>query len=825
MSDISPADWPQVRALFFVAQDAMPADRARLLAADDVPAHVRAHVARLLAASAAHGARYDTSALAILRGTADAARAVDGPLWPDAPSLVGRQLGPYAVRRRVGQGGMGAVYEAERVDGAYDGRVAVKTLWRGADSAVLTRRFRSERRILALLRHPNIAGLLDAGATAEGTPYLVMEYVEGLPIDTFCDAHRLALAARLRLFLDVCAAVTHAHRHLVVHRDLKPGNVLVSADGTPKLLDFGVAKLVHDETLGEDFDEPGTLTGAGFAPFTSGYAAPEQRAGQRASTATDVYALGALLVTLLSGHAPGAVLDRNAADAAARARGIADGRRLARALHGELDAITAMALREEPGRRYATVDALAEDVRRCLRRDRVLARPDTVAYRVCSFARRQRALVAGVGVGALALVAGSGVALWQAAASRREAARAERVAAFLQSVLGTSDLSAEGASLRVGPRMTLAAALDSARARVPLVFAADPRVRARLYTTLGGSYVAQDRAREGEAVLDSAVRLARASYGPHAPAVVEALLEAGLASVRANHFAMADARFDAAAAALPARDTAAVRARVTAARSMLALARAEFPLADSLAARAIAAEERRTRAPSAVRAWALRVLGTVRRDSSDAHFLHAIAIMDSLGAPMAMERLDAMLGHAAYLIGHNLAGADSVLREGTRLADLAYGPVNRESAEFHAYRARVARVRGDARAAGHQIDSAVAILDALPDVVAPVRSDVTGAYLEYLRWQGRWAEVARVAARSRANGLALGINHFVVTGTLYLARADAARGATASALARYDDAIAREPDVAAAQEYRDERAAVRGGSRGAEVACGVKLGC
>ncbi len=841
---IPPTGWAHVKRLFAAAQDASPTGRARLLADPAIDSTVRAYVTRLLDADAALGARLETSHVVFNTGDGSGRGARGSQTrdaWPEAPSLVGRRLGPYVVLERLGQGGMGAVYTAARADDAYQHRVALKTLWRGADSAVLARRFRSERQILAGLQHPNIAPLLDGGATEEGTPYLVMEYVDGVPIDAHCDQHRLGLPARLDLFRQVCAAVAHAHRHLVVHRDLKPSNVLVTEDGTAKLLDFGVAKLLGDPrsgSAGAGAAEPGTLTGAGFSPFTATYAAPEQLAGGRVSTATDVYALGALLTVLLAGRPPFGVdgltaeemrwafardgrepvapstLARVDADGAAAARGFSNATQHARALRGELDAIVGMALRDDPARRYATADALAEDVRRYLRRDRVLARPDTVAYRVRTFARRQRALMAGVGVAAAALVVGSGVALWEAHESRREAARSERVATFLQTMLGVPDATTGGVLTRVGRQATVAQLLDSAVRRVPAAFADDPRVRARLYTAIGATYVAQDRAREAAAVLDSAVALAGFGYGPRSPAFAEASLAAGLAALRGNGFAAAERHLDAACAALPAGEAARdgvlgeLRARVVGARATLALARGRYRAADSLALEVLAAEQARTRAPTAARAWALRVLGTTRPRDADAYYVRAIAVMDSLGAPLAVERLDAMLGHAALLAEAGaFATSDSVSHEGIRLATLGYGARSREVAHFRSYRAITAMRRGDTATAVAESDSAMAILDALPDVVAPVRVDIVSVALTIFAARDRWDDVLREAERLRAFGVANGTPSATVTGALWAGRARLRRGDSAAAAVRLREVLtASNTDVVPVQARREMRA-------------------
>ncbi len=807
--------WPAVKQLFWETAALPAAERDAHLARSAADQAVLREVRRLLAADAAAGERFERHAGT---GAGWAALLADpsasGPAGaPEAPPFEGRQLGPYRVVRRVGEGGMGTVYEAERVDGTYTHRVAIKTVWRNADSTLMTRRLQSERQILASLAHPNIAQLLDGGATAEGLPYLVMEFVEGEPIDAWCDTRRLTIPARLDLFRQACAAVAHAHRALVIHRDLKPSNIFVTGEGTVKLLDFGVAKLL------DGADRPGTLTGAGVSPFTAAFAAPEQVRGGGVTTAADVYALGALLHLLLTGHTPldadelspaeaiVAVLDRpvpplpdvvaRGDDAPARARGAPSATRLARTLRGDLDAIVRTALRKEPARRYGTVDALADDVRRYLRGDRVLARPDTLAYRARVFVRRRRALAAGLAVAATALVCGSGVALWQARESRREAERSERVASFLQQLLGTPDVTTGGVLTRLGPHASLAEALDSAAGRVPTAFAADPRTRARLYTAIGATYVAQDRAREAAAVLDSAVILAQSSYGTRSTAYAEASLAAGLAAMRTNGFAAAQRRLEAACAALPADEAARdpvrgeLRARVVGARATLALARGDLRTADSLATEVLAIERARTRAPTPARAWAWRVLGTTRHDSTDTYYVRAIAIMDSLGAPLSVERLDAMLGHEGALSGAGaLAAADSVAREGIRLAAIGYGANSREAAHFRAYRSLTLLRRGDTAAASAEADSALAVLDALPEVVAPVRVDIVDNALEALAARGRWAEVLDRAERLRAFGMANGAAVATTDGALWAARARLLRGDSAAAAPRRDEAVA-----------------------------------
>jgi non-specific serine/threonine protein kinase/serine/threonine-protein kinase len=362
---------------------------------------------------------------ALLRAHEAAGRFLETPVGDETPTegtdLVGRRVGPYTIAAEIGRGGMGTVYRARRDDDVYFKEVALKLLSGGARSALFVERFRRERRILARLEHPSIARLIDGGTTEDGYPYFAMEYVEGLPLDLHCARGGLDLRSRLDLFRAVCGAVAYAHRNLVVHRDLKPTNILVTSDGTPKLLDFGIAKLLAP-------DEPGApeLTRTGMALMTPEYASPEQVAGGPVTTATDVYALGVLLYQLLAERRPYELGTRSPeeiarvvcheeppAPSAAVGAG-ADADRLRHALAGDLDTIVLKALRKEPERRYRSVDELSEDVRRHLDGRPVLARKDTLFYRTGKFVRRHRGAVAAAALVVLSLVGGLAATLRQA---------------------------------------------------------------------------------------------------------------------------------------------------------------------------------------------------------------------------------------------------------------------------------------------------------------------------------------------------------------------------------------------------------------------------
>lgn len=353
----------------------------------------------------------------------------------------GARLGDYELLREIGRGGMGRIYLARRADEAFEKEVAIKVLKRGTDTEEVLRRFRAERRILARLEHPNIARLLDGGTTADGLPYFVMEYVNGIGITKFCSAGNLTIPARVELFLKVCAAVQFAHQNLVVHRDLKPGNILITPDGEPKLLDFGIAKLVTPEA---EFVQ---MTLPEQQRFTPAYASPEQVRGEPVTTVSDVYALGALLYELLSGQPPhrftGAhpsateLLRVIAETEAPRASAAADPLELRRQLRGDLDNILETALRKEPNRRYPAVTAFSDDLRRYLAQRPVRARPATFGYRASKFIARNRTGLAAAVLVSVAAIAGVTAYVVQ---TRRTAYHAQREAAHFRDVRKLANL-------------------------------------------------------------------------------------------------------------------------------------------------------------------------------------------------------------------------------------------------------------------------------------------------------------------------------------------------------------------------------------------------
>lgn len=471
----------------------------------------------------------------------------------DAP-LVGERLGAYRVLRRVGRGGTGSVYLAVRDDAEFQQRVAIKVIRRGMANAEMLHRFRSERQILASIDHPNIARLLDGGSTPDGLPYFVMEYIEGEPINLYCNQNRLDVPARLRLFRQVCDAVRVAHQNLVVHRDLKPGNILVTPDGVPKLLDFGIAKLLNPE-LSADVHEPTVLE---LRVMTPEYASPEQMQGKTVTTASDVYSLGVMLYELLTGHRPynlsslplpemelvvctseparpsevvglhaeeprrdGGVRELTP-ESVSRLRNTTH-ERLRKALLGDLDNIVLKALRKEPTRRYSSVEKLADDIDNHLSGRPVDARPDTLGYILGKFVRRHRvpsavaatALLFALALGVTITVQSSRVSAERDRAERA-AAEATAVSEFLQEILTAAD-PVDG----VGRDVSVLESVEQAVPRIDGAFAGQPEIEGAVRQAIGRTFARLGRFDEAEEQLRRALVIRRQLYGTNHEEIAE----------------------------------------------------------------------------------------------------------------------------------------------------------------------------------------------------------------------------------------------------------------------------------------------------------------
>jgi len=565
---MEPERWRQIEAVFQSALDCDPGTRAALLdssCAGDT--ELRREVESLLASF-------------------QKADFTESPAFHEGAQLLehrasrlttGRKLGPYRLLREIGRGGMGVVYLAARADEAFEKQVAIKILPGGLDSEDIIKRFRSERQILATLDHPNITRLLDGGATEDGLPYLVMEYIEGEPIDQYCDTRKLNITARLKLFQGVCAAVRYAHHNLVVHRDIKPSNVLITKEGVPRLLDFGIAKLLAPSAVSGD------MTITALHPLTPEYASPEQVRGGAITTATDVYSLGVLLYRLLTGRCP---YGGEVSSASAMARAIceeeperpsavvahtnsanrgsaADSVALAMAavregtveklrprLAGDLDNILLMAMRKEPWRRYASADQLSDDISRHLNHLPVAARPDTRRYRLSKFVRRNRAAVASATLLFLTLTGGLAATLWQAHIARQqrdrariEQAKAGRIKSFLTDMLTYSSPEYTSSNPARNQDARVSEVLDQAAQRAEAELADQPEVLAEVQSTIGGVYRAQGRYEQAETILRAAREKSIWLYGPNSHQTAEVSGKLADALLAKGNVAEADALF------------------------------------------------------------------------------------------------------------------------------------------------------------------------------------------------------------------------------------------------------------------------------------------
>jgi serine/threonine protein kinase len=482
--------------------------------------------------------------------------------------MMGDRIGPYRVLRTLGAGGMGEVYLAERADAQFEQQVAIKVVHGGALAVGMHSRLKLERQILAQLDHPNIAHLLDGGALPDGSAYIVMEYIDGIAIDAYCDTNRLDTAARLRLFQTVCAAVHYAHQNLIVHRDLKPSNILVTAAGIPKLLDFGIAKLLDDRQAAR---HTLAMTHADIRIMTPDHASPEQVRGQTITTSSDVYVLGVLLYKLLCGSSPFFIssvrlseieraicekdppppsqlvgkVDSPESLAVAEARGTSPNK-LRRILNGDLDKIVLMAMRKEPERRYASAQQMASDVQRHLEGLPVIAHGDTLSYRTAKFVKRHwLPVTAGVSAAILVLAfsattylqsvrisAERDLAAQQRERAEHERARAEEVSSFLVNLFKLSDPGENR-----GNQVTARELLDSGAKRLRAGLKDQPATKAALLSTVGTVYDSLGQYQDALPLLDESLQLQAQT---HDTSRIDTLLELGRARIGAGDLPAAE---------------------------------------------------------------------------------------------------------------------------------------------------------------------------------------------------------------------------------------------------------------------------------------------
>ncbi|HWT16242.1 MAG TPA: serine/threonine-protein kinase [Patescibacteria group bacterium] len=680
--------WQQIRRIFEQAVELDDDARMRVLdAACGGDAELRREVESLLDADA--GAAGDRTSLGsaapeLLKSLHDEDDRAQRDAWQ------GRRVGAWRLLREIGRGGMGAVWLAERDDGAYRQQAAVKLMRPGWRDDELMRRFRAERQILAALNHPNIARLIDGGMVDE-SPFLVLEYVDGEPIERWCEQHALELDARLRLMLDVCDAVAHAHRRLVVHRDLKPSNILVDRDGQVKLLDFGIAKLLESD---------GSREISAVRMFTPDYAAPEQVRGDVVTTGVDVHALGLLLCQLLTGRrpygqtastpaayeqailtqepeAPSRIVTQRQTGSIAPV-GSLDVARLQRRLRGDLDAIVLKALRKRPEDRYASVEALAADLRRFLARQPVEARRGRWRYRATRFLQRHALSTSLALITLLSLFGGLAAALWQADVARgerdqarREALKSTHALEFMTSVFEIADPNAN-----LGRAVTAIELLKRGAETLPLQLDDEPDVRAAMFGVLGDAQLGLGEAKIAHDLHTQGLAEARRSEDP--VAIGEALLALGAATTRLGDIAASESLAkEAAALALPLGERGdAVRARTDLRLANQALSRSEYEVAEPLFRRGMATFERLNGHPDPEAAIPFSSLlhATGRADEAEPVLRAALAQIERETPPIHPGRAALSAQLATNYTRRGLPEqAEPLLREALRVKLAIYG--------------------------------------------------------------------------------------------------------------------------------------------------------
>jgi len=502
----------QVSDLFREMADLPQAARESIFAARNVPSELRSEVESLLA----FDSKQDHSLTGCIGHAAEAVVQTNGEPLREA-SLAGQTVGSYTLVSPIGQGGMGTVWLAQRSDGRFEGRAAVKFLNVALVGRAGGERFRREGTLLARLTHPHIARLIDAGVSPFGQPYLVLEYVDGEHIDRYCDTHGLGPEARIRLFLEALDAVAHAHANLIVHRDIKASNVLVTREGCVKLLDFGIAKLLED---GGESAEATALSREGGLALTPEFAAPEQVTGGAITTATDVYSAGILLFVLLGGQ-------RRTGSPAEIMRKLVEAEfpRLP-AVSADLATIVAKALKRDPAERYASASALAEDLRHYLNHEPIAGRPDTLGYRTSKFLRRRWRPVTAAACAMLLMIVLAGFYTARLAAERNharlEAAKAAKVSDLLAGLLTASDPF----SSPQGKEPTVRGLLDAGAARVHKELAGQPELQAEMLTVIGRVYERLGMNDKAQALLEEALAIDR--RGPENEALAQTLNDLGV---------------------------------------------------------------------------------------------------------------------------------------------------------------------------------------------------------------------------------------------------------------------------------------------------------
>ncbi len=724
--------WPLIEEVFVAALEKGPDSRPTFL--DERCKHdpeLRREVDSLLASHLEAEGLLETPAFAFAGGMLGTAEKLAG----------GSRIGPYKLEREIDEGGMGIVFLATRNDDQFQKQVAVKLIKHGFDTETIRRRFRHERQILANLEHQNIARLLDGGTSDDGRPYLVMEYVEGEPITRYSATRQLSLEQRLRLFLKVCAAVHFAHQNLVIHRDIKPGNVLVTETGEPKLLDFGIAKLLAQD--GPIADEQ-TVTL--MRVMTPDYASPEQVRGEQVTTVTDVYSLGVLLYELLCGERPYKLKNRRAEDyaqiicnsepekpstAAARTGQSQEqatprvGLRNPKLLRGDLDNIVLMAMRKEPERRYASVAQFMEDIKRHLEGLPVIARQDTFRYRASKFIQRNKVGVAAACLVAVTLIAGVVATSWQsriasrqareAAAQRDQArierAKAERVNELLQAMLSSADPMKRGSNVKVSEL------LADAERRADTDLTAQPKLQAEVRRTIGNTYVGLGLLSEGERSLRQALEAHQRIFGREHPETARTLYDLGQLMRAKGEFDQAEQLFE---EALAIQRSVAPQGDIDTATTLCYLGvqlfqhgktdQSEIRTRESLEMTRRVVGENHINVPVDLNQLGLVAEYRGRLEEAENYYRQAIAGFSALGTRSAVEALVKMNFATNLTNQKKYVEADESFRDAIRTSTDLYGDDHYNVAIVMTHHGRMYFLKGDYARSEQILNEALAIM-------------------------------------------------------------------------------------------------------------------
>lgn len=767
--------WPVVVELFNELCELSPDERQQRLASlDEHSPEILEEVRTLLVAHDEVGDRFLQPASTLL--------GPDASSESSTPEIIrGTVLGAYEIVQRIGEGGMGTVYEAQRRDDTKQ-RVAIKTITRGSQRSDLMTRFANERRILASLQHKNIAALYDAAVTPDGVPYFVMEFVDGRPIDVWCNERKLSVRERLTLFRQVCSAVQHAHARLVVHRDLKPDNILVTSDGTVKLLDFGIAKLMGTAA----FDLSRTVTG--YAPLTAAYASPEQLRGEAVSTATDVYSLGALLHRLVTGVTPfadvtpvtqffEAVINRQptppsqvATASAAQLCGVSE-TRLRSELEGEVDAVVLMALRKEPERRYPSAEALNADLQRYLTGRPISARPDTTFYRLKKFVGRQRTLVVVLVLAVLGIGSATTVAFVQRANAQRDAKRALRISQFLQDIL-TSDVASRGTTRRLSTnRLTLPELLDSAASRLPQQMDDDLGARMSLHSMIGMAMMTQSERGKALAQIDSAIAVSQRIYSKPTLTLAELLVlrAEAIGAQRPDSGLPYNDQALKIFTGLKVRDTSAAYLRALRSRAYMQSALGQIAPAESTYRRVMALESQRGADGKFGLATSLGSIGMAQHnrgalDSAAQSMRDAIKAYDDASPDPSVEETMQLYSLSTHLISRGKqAEALPYLVRAKQMAGRALPPDHTIFMQLGITLADVQSFMGDTISAHKEAREALAMIPKMPDGSAVQAFITQWWYARMLRREKNWKEAESAARVQFASGVKIvqGFPHYL----------------------------------------------------------------